>query len=24
VAPLDQPVEPVVAQARPSGSFRVQ
>jgi len=24
VAPLDQPVEPVVAQARSSGSFRVQ
>ena len=24
VSPLDQPVEPVVAQARPSGSFRVQ
>jgi cell division protein FtsL len=24
VAPLDQPVEPVLAQARPSGSFRVQ
>jgi cell division protein FtsL len=24
VAPLEQPVEPVVAQARPSGSFRVQ
>jgi cell division protein FtsL len=24
VASLDQPVEPVVAQARPSGSFRVQ
>ena len=24
VAPLDQKVEPVVAQARPSGSFRVQ
>ncbi len=24
VTPLDQPVEPVVAQARPSGSFRVQ
>jgi len=24
VAPLDQPVEPVVAQAHPSGSFRVQ
>jgi cell division protein FtsL len=24
VAPLDEPAEPVVAQARPSGSFRVQ
>jgi len=24
VSPLDQPVEPVVAQARSSGSFRVQ